>query len=255
MNMDLLHIAYVASVMCLAGIIQSAVGFAFALFAMPLLIWIGMPLPNAMATVAVCSLIQAVLGAGRLRDAVPWRLSLITTGVRLVTVVAGLFILRRLTVLSTNEIRLVVGCILCCMVGIQFTGRKRPAETVHWIWGGLAFTTSGLLSGICGMGGPPLVLWALAHDWPVRKIRGFLFAVYAASIPAQVVLLYLMFGSSILRSSVVALLLSPAVFLGVVIGLPLGNRMPKRILRKIVYMILLAIGLNSIVQPLVQYLR
>ena len=46
----------------------------------------------------------------------------------------------------------------------------------------LTFTGSGVLAGLCGMGGPPLVLWAMAHDWPTQRIRGFLFAPGASAI-------------------------------------------------------------------------
>lgn len=104
------------------------------------------------------------------------------------------------------------------------------------------------------MGGPPLVLWAMHHDWPAERIRGFLFAVFAASIPIQVVLLYFTFGIDILRSTVTALLLAPVVFLGAAIGLPLGNRLPMPLLSGIVYAILLIIGLNSIILQIIQKL-
>jgi hypothetical protein len=46
----------------------------------------------------------------------------------------------------------------------------------------IAFAAAALgLAGICGMGGPPLVLWAMAHDWPADKVRAFLFACFAAT--------------------------------------------------------------------------
>jgi uncharacterized membrane protein YfcA len=104
------------------------------------------------------------------------------------------------------------------------------------------------------MGGPPLVLWAMHHDWPTGKIRGFLFSVFAVSIPIQVVLLYFWFGMNILRSAGTALLLAPAVFLGAAIGLPLGNRLPRPVLSGIVYTTLLVIGLSSIIPYIIQKL-
>ena len=83
-------------------------------------------------------------------------------------------------------------------------------------------------------------------------IRGFLFTVFAASIPIQIVLLYFTFGMDIIRSVATALLLSPAVFLGAAIGLPLGNRMPRSVLTVIVYTALLVIALSSIIPHIIQ---
>jgi len=249
-NMDIWHIAGIGVVVGLAALIQSAVGFAFALFSTPLLLWLGVPLPNAITVVSVCCFIQSVVGARHLQAAVPWRAVGITTAVRLVTFVFGLLILKRLDGLSIDHVRLVVGCILCILVTMQYLAKVRPSEKVHWGWSSLAFGSSGLLSGICGMSGPPLVLWAFAHDWSAKKIRGYLFAAFAATIPVQIVLLYVTFGAGILHSLRVSLLVAPAVLLGVAVGLPIGNRMPRALLRKIVLLILLFVGLRSILRPI-----
>jgi uncharacterized membrane protein YfcA len=250
-----LDIVAAAGILCLASTVQSAIGFGYALVATPLLIWIGIPLPSAVTLVATCSFVQAIIGARHLRASVPWRLALIATTVRTATLVAGLLILRQIAELDTRAVRFVVGVVLGLLVISQLIGKVRPAERIHWLWGGLAFSTSGLLAGACGMGGPPLVLWSLAHDWSAEKIRGFLFTVFAASIPIQIVLLYFTFGTNILWTTGTALLLAPVVFLGAVIGLPLGNRLPRPLLRGIVYATLLVIAASSIIPQIVQKLR
>lgn len=255
MNIDILTIVAVAAVLCFASVVQSAIGFAYALVATPLLVWIGIPLPNTITIVAFCSFVQSLVGATHLRVSVPWRLALIATTVRAGMLVVGLLILRQIAGLDTGVIRLVIGIVLCLLVITQLVCRVRPVEHVHWLWGGLAFGTSGLLAGVCGMGGPPLVFWVLGHNWQPEKIRGFLFAVFAASIPIQIVLLYFTFGAGILRSTAMALLLAPAVFLGAAIGLPLGNRLPGPVLKGIVYATLLVIGLSSIIPQVMQKLR
>ena len=253
--MSELGIVVAAGILCLASTVQSAIGFGYALVATPLLIWTGIPLPNAITLVAVCSFVQAVIGTRHLRTSVPWRLVLVATMVRVGTLIVGLLILRQIAGLDTRAIRFVVGIILCLLVITQLVGKVRPAETVHWLWGALAFSTSGLLAGVCGMGGPPLVLWAMYHDWQVEKIRGFLFAAFAVSIPIQIVLLYFTFGLDILGTTATALLLAPAVFLGATVGLPLGNRLPRPVLSGIVYSTLLVIGLSSIIPQVIHKLR
>ncbi len=239
----------------LAGVVQSAVGFGYALFATPLLVWIGMPLPSIITLVATCSMIQATIGTVKLRDAIPWRLSLVATIVRTFAVIIGMSLLKRLVKLDTNDIRMVIGCILCLIVGMQLIWRPQPVKAMRWGWSVLAFLASGLLSGICGMGGPPLVLWSMAHDWSSRKIRGFLFSVFAASIPIQIFLLSMTFGVSILWNAVIGIGCLPLVYLGSAIGLPVGNRMGRQRLRHIAHAVLLIIGISAVASALIERLN
>lgn len=252
MNVDFPHLVALVVVIVLGGVIQSAVGFAYALFATPLLLYLGFSLPHTIAIVGVSSFVQAVLGTIHLRADVPWRLSLAATGVRAAAVVLGWLILRRLAELPLADIKWVVGSILCILVGVQALSRVRPGTRVHWAWGALAFSASGLLAGVCGMGGPPLVLWALAHDWSAAKTRSFLFAVFALTTPVPIVLLCVAFGLGILRSVLLGIALTPAVFLGAALGLPLGNRIHKPVLRTVAYLILLALGASAIIQGLLE---
>lgn len=245
--MDIPAIVVSGVIICLAGMAQSAVGFGYGLFATPLLLWAGLPLPNAVTLVATCSMMQAAIGARRLHATVPWRLSLTATAVRLASVLIGLFLLKRLVVLNADYIRMAIGGILCLLVAIQLLWRPQPVKTMHWGWAGSAFIASGLLAGLCGMGGPPLVLWLMAHDWSTQETRGFLFAVFATSIPVQIVLLSLTFGTSILWNVAIGIAFLPLVYLGTVVGLPIGNRMAKDKLRRIAYAILLVIGVSAVV--------
>lgn len=230
--MEILDLVLTGVIICLAGVAQSAVGFGYALFATPLLVWIGMPLPDVITLVATCSLMQAIIGAWTLHAAIPWRLSLTATAIRLASLIIGLLLLKRLAGLNMDHIRAVIGGILCLLVAIQFLWRPHPVKAMHWGWGGFAFLGSGLLAGLCGMGGPPLVIWSMAHYWSTEKTRGFLFAVFATSIPVQIVLLSLTFGTSILWNAAIGVACMPLVYLGSVIGLPIGNRMAKDKLRR-----------------------
>ena len=192
-------------------------------------------------------MIQAIIGARKLHASVPWRLSLTGTAIRFTGVIVGVFLLTRLAILNTDHIRMVIGGILCLLVAIQILWRPQPLKSMHWSWAGLAFITSGLLVGVCGMGGPPLVLWLMAHDWSTQRTRGFLFAVFATSIPLQIAIMSLGFGTSIFRDVAIGIAFLPLVFLGTVIGLPIGNRMSKENLRRIAYAILLVIGVSAMV--------
>ena len=77
LNMEMLDIVLAGIIILLAVAAQSAVGFGSALFAAPLLVWIGMPLPYVIALIGTCSTAQAAIGARKLRAEVPWRAALV----------------------------------------------------------------------------------------------------------------------------------------------------------------------------------
>ncbi|MCK5528314.1 MAG: sulfite exporter TauE/SafE family protein [Kiritimatiellae bacterium] len=253
--MEIVDIVIAGVIILLAGILQSAVGFGYALFATPLLVLLGIPLLSVIAMVTTCTMVQAVTGSWKLRSSVPWRLSLTSTAIRSTSLLIGLLLLRKLVKMDVSHIRLIIGTILCVIVIVQLLWRPHPVKKLHWIWAGLAFTASGILGGISGMGGPPLVLWAMAHDWSTKRTRGFFFATFATSVPIQIFFLCMMFDISILKDVGIGIMFMPLVLLGAVIGLPIGDRMSKARLRYLAYTILLIIGITAITPSLLAYLK
>ena len=253
--MELLNILTVGVVIGFAALIQSAVGFGFLLFATPLILWIGFPLPAVVMLVSTCSTVQAALGAQHLRATVPWRLTFTATGVRLVAVIIGLFLLKRIVNLDVNYIKLVVGSIVGLIVIIKLLLRPPSEEKSHWGWAGFAFVVSGLLSGICGIGGPPLVLWSTAQNWATNKTRAFLFGVLAISTPIQIILLGLMFGVELFRYVIIGVAFFPAAYLGYFVGLPIGNRMRRTRHRLIADIILLLVAGSTVLGAVLAKLR
>ena len=244
--MDFLDIVTVGAVLGFAALIQSAVGFGFLLFATPLILWIGFPLPAVVTLVSTCSTVQAVLGARHLRASVPWRLTLTATIVRLIAVVVGLYLLTKIVNLDVNYIKLVVGSIVGLIVIVKLLFQPQPVEKLHWGWAGFTFVVSGLLSGICGIGGPPLVQWAIAQNWGTNKVRAFLFAVLAISTPIQITLLGLTFGVELFKYVVIGIAFFPVAYLGYTVGLPIGDRMRKRRHRLIADIILLLVAASTV---------
>jgi hypothetical protein len=252
MDYNFIQIILILLILGVSGLAQSAIGFGYALFAIPPLIWIGVPLPSAIAMVCACSTVQTVLASRRLHKEIPWTLVYKTVAVRFVFVIIGLFFLKLLVNQSSIQIKGIVGGILCLLVFIQLLWRPKPVDAMHMGWGILSWAASGLLSGICGMGGPPLVLWAMAHTWSTEKTRGFLFAVFAMTTPLQLVLLCITFGMEIFWSIGLGILFSPVVYMGYRIGLPLGSRINKGKLRFVALIILFFIGAAALVQVFIR---
>jgi uncharacterized protein len=255
MGMEPLLLAGVAIIVFGGGVIQGAIGFAYALFVTPLLVWMGVPLPETVVIVSTCSFIQAGLGTWQLRRDLPWRTASWAIAGRLPAVGAGVLLMRKLAFFSIDEIRLFLGILIGVIIALQVACKVKPVERLHAGWGVVAFLSSGLLTGISGMGGPPLVMWVMAHNWSNQKTRAFLFAVLSSSFPLQLGLLYWAFGTQILQGFLTGLLLAPVVFLGSRVGIPLGNRMSKTLLRNLGYLALALIALSAILQPLYRMMR
>jgi uncharacterized membrane protein YfcA len=253
MNLDYLQLAGIGVIICAGGILQSTVGFAYGLFATPLILWLGVPLPLTISIVLTASFLQTVLGVRDLRDEIPWSAAFTAILSRLLFTLAGIVVLKQLTFLDSSQVNFIVGCILVLMLTVQLSVNTKPGTLSNPVWRWTAFSTSGFFAGLCGMGGPPLVLWSMTQNWSSKTTRGFLFAVFMVSIPVQLLLFYTMFGSDIGQAVLLGFLFLPAALLGGYFGLPIGNRLDKPLLRKIAYVVLFAIALNLMLGPLVQW--
>lgn len=248
--MALTEIFALGTILLFAGMLQSAIGFGYALFATPLILMYGLSLPAVITLVVTCSFCQSLTGLHSLRKEVPWKNVFIATVIRLLGLLVGLVLLDVLVDLKQENVQMVVGGILSAIIIVQLQIRPKPHKDLHRGWGILAIIGSGLLSGLCGMGGPPLVLWSMAQPWESRKIRAFLFGVFACSLPLQLLLLGHRFGVELLDFSLRGFMMYPFVWLGSMIGLRVGNRIEKSRLKLLAYGTLLLVGLISIVPPL-----
>ena len=129
------------------------------------------------------------------------------------------------------------------LVGIEWTTASR------WYWMLITFGGSGILQGLSGMSGPPLVLWVHGQRYSADHARAFLFAMYISNYLPQMLLLYWKFGNQVWGSAAVAVLALPPVLLGAMLGLQLGQQLGDRWLRPVSYACLLALGLYSLISP------
>ena len=99
------------------------------------------------------------------------------------------------------------------------------------------------------MGGPAMVFWVQAHDWDARQMRGFLFAMYLASLFPALLMLYYFFGQQVVQPALVAMTVVPLLLLATYLGLKFGDWLGRERLRKITLALLLVIGLVGIASP------
>jgi uncharacterized membrane protein YfcA len=250
--MELQFIIAAAVVLVLGSALQSAAGFGFGMFAIPLLILFGARSYEAIAMISMCGTVQTIIGVYTLRRHVHWLQAAGLTLLAGAVLPLGVWTLHGIVAFCPQEtIRQIFGAIVLSAVLAQWLWRVRPRDHLHWGWGAGATTLCGFMSGLAGMGGPPVVMWVMAHRWSNQRSRGTLWALFTGLTPFQFFFLTSRFGEDVVIAYRDGLLLSPVMLLGILPGLWIGHQIPKPLLRQISYAILLLISLYAIGQPLV----
>jgi uncharacterized membrane protein YfcA len=181
----------------------------------------------------------------RLRHAVPWKDVVVSVSVRAAAMLLGIGTLSRLVACPVARIKFWVGFVILLLVLLQAAWRPAPRPRLHGGWNLAAFLASGFIGGLCSMGGPPLVLWVMAHDWPAERTRAFLFASFMGIVPVQLIALYLTFGADAARGAAWGAAFSPVALLGSLLGLRVGARFSKPALIRLAFVLLVAIAMHA----------
>ncbi len=243
----------VSLIVLTSSVLQGAVGFASGLFGTPLLMLLtGISLPDAVAISLVASAFQNCIAAWQLRREIDFRRSLRPILIRFATLPLGVLALYFVGQQGNAVASQVVGVIILAIVAVQQLSQVPPQPRLHPAWEWSAFGLGGFLLGLCGMGGPPMMLWALAHDWPMNRTRAFMYFIFATGIVPQALLLWAAFGHGILWSMLLGAAVLPAVLVGLYSGLWLNKLISDRVLRGLCVAVLVLIAVSAIVSP---YLR
>jgi uncharacterized protein len=249
MPFTLSHYLLISLILFASSILQGAVGFASGLFGIPLLMMTGVSLPEAVAVSLVASAAQNCIAAWQLRRLIDFPLALRPIIVRLATLPLGVLALYAIGKGNKDLASQVVGCVVLAIITIQRIWQVQPQPKIAEVWEWLAFGLGGFLLGLCGMGGPAMALWVLAHDWPMDRARAFLYYIFVTGIPVQAFLLWLAFGNDVLHAMLLGLAVFPAVLIGLYAGLYVGRLIPDRVLRNLSLAILAVIAISAIASP------
>jgi uncharacterized protein len=236
-------------ILAFAAFIQATVGFAAALFGLPLLLWAGNDLVDSQIMIITAMLPQNILAVWKLRKSIDYREVTLPATIRIAALPIGIAGLAVVMTWSRAGIQQMVGIIvliavvLQSMVGIEWKNAKKLP------WLALTFGGSGILQGLSGMSGPPMVLWVHGQRYSADRARAFLFAMYISNFLPQILLLWWRFGNKVLTASLCAALSMPLVLVCALLGLKLGSLLGDR-LRPITYVCLICLALSSILQPL-----
>ena len=233
-------------IMFFGSLAQGAIGFALGLIAVPLLVEAGFSLSQAVALTTLAIGIQVIFGAWQLRAHIPWDDVKPAAILRLLTVPLGVLLLLNVETMDADGVKRLVG--VGVLLGVIL--RVAAGKVAQREWSGAAsiaaFSLSGFLQGLVAMGGPPLVLWMTTRDFQAKQARAFTLTLFLFNAPVQVLLLLFLSQTMNLEVILMALLISPLIYIGTTIGVRLGDRFSKPALNKAALAVLVVIALNAI---------
>lgn len=248
------QICWTLVILSAAAFVQSTVGFAAALFGLPLLLWAGNDFMAAQVLIITAMMPQNLLSVWKLRKSLDLKEVVVPAVTRISALPLGILGLTYVMTWSRPAVNQLVGLIILCavvmqaLVGIEWKTAKR------WYWIVITFGGSGFLQGLSGMSGPPMVLWVHGQRYSADRARCFLFCMYISNFVPQIALLSARYGTSVWQAMAVALLSLPMVLVGSILGLRLGSRLGDRWLRPISYLCLVALALSSLLDPWIRSL-
>jgi uncharacterized membrane protein YfcA len=240
------------SVILGCSVVQGGLGFGYDLLALPLMVLLGFDLPQVLMILLVTSTLQTVMAVVQWRAAVDWRELAPVIVASVLGLPVGMALLRQLSFADPGTIQQAVGALVIVALVIRAGVRVPPRETVPAAAGWLAGFSGGLLGGLAGISGPPLVLWTYAHAWPGDKARVTPQAFSLPLAPLRLGLLCWMFPHAGVSSLPMAAALLPATVGGMWMGLRLGDRIAAPRLRAWAYALLLLLGLVCLGWPVLQ---
>jgi uncharacterized membrane protein YfcA len=231
-----------SAVIFAAAFVHGLSGFGSALVAMPLLALL-LPIRTVAPLVALLTLTQNA-----------WLLLLqrrsVSTG-KIVPLIAGAlagipFGVVFLAKVDEGIVTLALGVSLTAYALFSLL-RERPLPVSGNWWGAFMGLLSGCLGGAFNGGGPPAVVYLSAQPWKKEEVHASLQLYFFLAGP-MIVVFHLLSGLT--TGPVVRwyLLLLPALVAGSAAGLALHRRVSGDVYRKVVYLLLLALGILLLVK-------
>lgn len=244
MSFDLVTIIIAFIVIFCAGLIQGATSFGFSLFALPILA-VFLPLKIIVPILVIYSIIMNSIILYKIREHVKIKriLMLIIAAVIATPLGANMLI-------NMNEkvLQLIVGVIVTISALSFYFGYKIKINNEKIAYIPVGFL-SGLLNGSVSLSGPPVILFLTNQGVEKQVFRATLTAYFwILNIMTVVTFVYKrLVSAEILKFT---LYLLPALVIGVLIGIKLGNKVKEETFKKLTTVLLICMGVLSIISAL-----
>jgi len=237
-------------VLFLASVLHSTVGFAFALFAIPVLLIGGLQPYEAIAICATSVIIHATISVWRSEVKPDWKQVFGMVAIGFAAQPVGVWILGQIVHLGRSKVGQIYGVILLAVLCVRLFLHPAPRERLHPVWGVLTMIVSGIISGMSGMGGPPIVLWLIAHKWSNDRIRVTLWTMFAMLAATNLGWQLYRFREETAHAIGLGVIFAPVMLLGRVPGAWISARLSPATMRHAVTAVLVVVALYAILQPL-----
>lgn len=236
-------------ILAVAALIQSTVGFAAALFGLPLLLWAGNDLVTAQVLILTAMMPQNLFSVWKLRREIRLREVIAPALIRIAALPIGIAGLAFVLTWSAAGVHQLVGVIILLAVAMQALVGIEWKSAQRWYWMVVTFGGSGILQGLSGTSAPPMVLWVHGQKYSADRARAFLFSMFITNFVPQILLLQWKFGGVVWHAMGLSLLSIPLVLLAAMLGLRLGSWLGDRWLRPISYVCLIILAMGSLLDP------
>jgi uncharacterized membrane protein YfcA len=236
----------VGAVVLLGATIQSATGFGFGVLVVPTLVYLKVdPATAVMLILLLVSPVNLMTYLSTRKHVGHLHLLPFIILVLLVQPF-GVWLLEQVKLLSQDQVKAFFGVMILVVLVIQWLMKVKPRAKLHSGWGVLAFTASGLMGGMCGMHGPPLAIWTTAHLWSSARIRGSMMFCFLVWGPFLVTNYWLKFPDQSWDALQRVPVILPISLLGMWLGLVIGKRISRPVLRVVVTFMLIIVSILAI---------
>ena len=148
-----------------------------------------------------------------------------------------------LVALPAEPMKKIIGTVVLIFVVVLASGWRYRRRPTAWV-GAATGATSGVLTGMAGIGGPPVILFFLAGPNPAREVRSSLIC-FLSITQAVAIGVFLVFGLLDLEALWRTVILSPAFLAGALLGSRLFGRVDERVFRGVALTLLALVAIAA----------
>jgi len=146
-----------------------------------------------------------------------------------------------LAALPTELMKRIISAVVLIFVVVLGSGWRYRRRRTAWV-GAATGASSGLLTGMAGIGGPPVILFFLAGPNPAREVRSGLIC-YLTMTQAVAIVTFLALGLLDLESLWRTVILAPVFLGGALLGSRLFGRVDERVFRAVALTLLALVAI------------
>ncbi len=219
-----------------AGLAQSTLGFGMALIMAPCIMLVVEPI-DMVPIILLMSTVNTFMVAVRNRHKINRRLLIPLSIGGIVGASIGLNILLQL---NPDIMRLFIGVLVLSFTGFLWSGWQHPLPETPWTIM-LVGMVSGFTGGATSISGPPIALFLANQNMPRDAFRANLASYFFL---LDCFMIAWLTWKDVVSVSIVldAAALFPATLTGTLIGLYFGRRIPEKVFKNAVFLVLLIMG-------------